>query len=98
MLDPVDFRKLLAGVDLRGTKEKYERNKEYFEKNFEEIEEEYEGEIVAVVDGEIAGSVEIGSSDEEVEKFFEGLEEEYGEGELKGMYSKCVDPDRTYIF
>ncbi|MDY6774318.1 MAG: hypothetical protein SVS85_03900 [Candidatus Nanohaloarchaea archaeon] len=53
-------------------------NERFFEENYEQIQEEHGGEVVAVVDQEVAGTIGYDEDVEAYERFFEEIEQEYG--------------------
>lgn len=67
-----------------------DQNRRYFEENVEEIRAEYAGHHVAIVDGELAGSVAADASSPEFDEFLDRLREEYGEEAVAAAFIEYV--------
>lgn len=73
-------------------------NTEYFEQHCAELQEQYPGETVIIIGGEVVETIPSGLDVEETQALFDGVREEYGQDALDTAYTRFIrDPNVTYI-
>lgn len=83
---------------LQDTERMDPENEQFLEENYEKIQEEYGGNVVAVVDQEVAGAIGYSKSAAEYGRFLEEIEREYGQDKADRKLLRYVpEPDETMM-
>lgn len=73
-------------------------NIEYFEQHIDVLREEHPGNIVAIVDGELAASMEFSDDLDDLREFINSLSDDYASDAVDSAYiTRVPDPDQMLL-